>query len=272
MGLSTSALRVLSLVIPPSQQFANASDLLRETGLTNEALSDAVDELEERGAVKPLRGGEHDMPGVTLRFSAIQTTVDGRRLYRECAMDGDKNGTGNREVKTLDKLVFISHKETDELIADLLVDYIQTATGLSDGQILCSSVTGHKLTFGTTIAQQLRDGVHTSVVLVALLTPDCLDRSKWVLFELGAAWGMRKLIVPVLGPGLSSQDLPGPLSDSRAIKIDGNHAATDLTAAINEICVSLSIQVNTSEKVQSKQQKFVEAYRLWKSAHSTANP
>jgi hypothetical protein len=55
-------------------------------------------------------------------------------------------------------------------------------------------------------------------VVLALLTPGSVD-SKWVLHEIGAAWAMQKLIIPVVSQRDILNKMPIPLQDTQAIEL-----------------------------------------------------
>lgn len=48
--------------------------------------------------------------------------------------------------------------------------------------------------------------------MIGILTPHSLE-SGWVMFELGAAWGSVKTVLPVVA-GVEYEGLPGPLSET----------------------------------------------------------
>ena len=100
--------------------------------------------------------------------------------------------------------IFISHSHADQAIASALVDYLFAALEVENNDIRCTSVPGFMLPPGVNIETQLRNDIQGEIALIALLTQNAL-RSQWVLFELGAAWGMNKLVIPILGPGVSSR-------------------------------------------------------------------
>ena len=165
----------------------------------------------------------------------------------------------NIKAQTMNKLIFISHKETDVVIASKLVDYLLAALEVSDEEVLCTSVPGHQLAFGMSIPEQLRDGLSTSTAIIGLLTQDSI-KSSWVTFELGAAWGLKKMVVPLLGPGLVYGDLPGPLSNSPAVQISKDDAMNRLSDAVKQISESLSIGQKSGGKAQARLQDFVSAF------------
>jgi hypothetical protein len=64
----------------------------------------------------------------------------------------------------------------------------------------------------------MRQDLADSELVIGVITLDSL-RSGYVLHELGAAWGLKKWIVPLLGPGVDFSDVPDPLKERIAISI-----------------------------------------------------
>lgn len=170
----------------------------------------------------------------------------------------------------MQRLVFISHKESDQEIATLLVDFLLSALDLNDEEVRCTSVPGHQLPFGISIAQQLQNDLNTSTALIALITTDSL-RSTWVLFELGASWAMGKLIVPILGPGLTYQHLPGPLTNYPGVQITAENASARLRDAVKQIAVIFGISEKTGGKTEAKLKKFIVTFETWRSTSQTTS-
>jgi Sulfatase-modifying factor enzyme 1 len=171
---------------------------------------------------------------------------------------------------TQQRKIFVSHKEADQRIASILVDFILTAISIEDGDILCTSVPGHQLPFGKSIAEVLRDNLTMSAALIALLTSESL-RSTWVLFELGSAWAMGKIVVPILGPGLDLSNLPGPLTNYPCINILAQDAPYRLKDAVKQIAVALDVVEKTGGKPDAKLNSFLSEFRGW-TADVAANP
>jgi hypothetical protein len=93
--------------------------------------------------------------------------------------------------------IFISHSEKDKKIAERLVTLIQSAFKLPVAAIRCTSVDGYMLPIGIPIEQRLQHEIFDARVFIALLTLNSL-RSPWVLMELGARWGAKKQVFPLL--------------------------------------------------------------------------
>lgn len=156
--------------------------------------------------------------------------------------------------------VFISHSEKDEKIAESLISYLQSALPLVDDDIRCTSVPGHKFPFGKSIAEILRDDLALAPTLIVLVTGESIN-STWVMFELGAAWGLKKDIVPILSPGIQIKDLPSLLSNVTCILIEKPDASSRLSGLVNQLSTTLKLQPKLGEKTQANLEKFVNLFR-----------
>lgn len=112
--------------------------------------------------------------------------------------------------------VFISHSSADKYVAEAFVNLIRASLRLAARDIRCTSVDGYRLPGGADAADQLRQEVFESEVFVALLSPTSIA-SMFVMFELGARWGARKHLIPVLVRGLVPSALKPPLSAIHAV-------------------------------------------------------
>jgi hypothetical protein len=162
---------------------------------------------------------------------------------------------------SMDTKIFISHKHSDENIASALVDLLTSALEVSDSQIRCTSVPGHQLPFGRTIAQQLKEDISASSGVIIIATQGSLT-SKWVLFELGASWALGKILIPILGPGLNPGDLPGPVSEYPCVKIDGLDASIRLRDALSQMASVLGMSEKSGGKAEAKLNEFINAFRV----------
>ena len=105
-------------------------------------------------------------------------------------------------------LVLISHSSKDVGLATALIELLRAGLGLLATQIRCSSVDGYRLPAGVDTDAQLRKEVADAGVLVGLLTPNSLS-STYVLFELGARWGIERPMIPLLA-GVTPEEMRGP--------------------------------------------------------------
>lgn len=109
--------------------------------------------------------------------------------------------------------LFISHVSADEEIASILKEYIESI--FLNATVF---VSGTDLVGGQVWMERLREALHDTTAIVALVTPRSLQ-SKWVLFEAGAGFVSRRTI-PVITEGLSIVDVGPPLSLLQARHID----------------------------------------------------
>ena len=166
--------------------------------------------------------------------------------------------------------IFISHSHSDGHIASDLVDFLMAALTIESKEIRCTSVPGHQLPFGISIGEQLKGDLNKTTGVIALITKDSL-RSTWMLFELGSVWATEKLVVPILGPGLNYDNLPGPLKNYPGVRIDDQNPSYRMTDVINQLASNLSIQPETNARRDAKLNRFISAFKKWKPRDDQAN-
>src|SRR5437868_10620610 len=100
-----------------------------------------------------------------------------------------KEERGERAARTQYR-VFVSHATADKWLATTFCEKIEAA-GASTFR------DDRDINGGDDIPEEIRTQIKQSRELVVLLTPESADRP-CVLLEVGAAWGWRRRIVPVL--------------------------------------------------------------------------
>jgi len=160
-------------------------------------------------------------------------------------------------------MIFVSHKESDADVAGALVQFLRSCIDIPENKIRCTSVPGYQLPFGTTVSGQLKKDLDSSNAVFVLLTSASLQ-SPWVLFELGASWALGKVIVPILGAGVSLSDLPGPLKEYQAIRADDTNAAARLRDAITQVSQELEINEKGGGGAQKALDTLLDVLRSWK--------
>jgi hypothetical protein len=118
----------------------------------------------------------------------------------------DRKTPKARGGRTMNPAIFISHSSRDKRFAKEVIHLLESCFVIPEGSILCTSVEGYRLESGATIPIGLRRALEHSYAVVGAITKKGL-KSDWVLFELGAAWGIKKKLALLL-LGLSHEDLP----------------------------------------------------------------
>ena len=161
--------------------------------------------------------------------------------------------------------IFISHSHSDEAIAFKLVDFLLAALELKEKEILCTSNPDQGLSYSSSsITDQLKNQLKNSEALIVLITADSLH-SAWIPFEAGSFWTTDKPIIPILGPGLTQNDLPGPLKSFLSIPIEVRDVEDRLNNAIKQIAKSLNLQQEVTRRRNYKLQEFSSALKAWQS-------
>jgi hypothetical protein len=144
--------------------------------------------------------------------------------------------------------VFISHSSEDVALAEHLVDLLRVALRLSTKDIRCTSVEGCRLPGGVDTNKHLRDEILAATIFIGLITEAGLT-SAYVLFELGARWGAKKQLIPLLAAGISPDILQAPLSGLSALSCG---SPSDLDQLLYQASEALSIQLEPTSVYQSK--------------------
>jgi len=108
--------------------------------------------------------------------------------------------------------VFVSYAMEDTFYAMELINSLNQSPKLR-------VVTSDKISAGENWSSKFKRKLSESDFFIILLSPTSVN-SKWLLFELGAAWGLKKNIVTVTTSPDVINKLPVSLSDYRVIDLD----------------------------------------------------
>jgi len=142
-----------------------------------------------------------------------------------------KGSTSTETTMLSSQRIFISHAGADAEIARRLIHLIKAGLEAPTGSVRCTSVDGYALDGGDDAAEVLRENLRVCSVVLGVLTEASIS-SCYVLMELGAAWAFKKRAIPLIGPGISFSDIPGPFKDIHALKKDDDAGMSSLIATL----------------------------------------
>ena len=148
--------------------------------------------------------------------------------------------------------IFISHSSSDIEKVEILIGILRSALNLGQKQIRCTSVPGYKLTGGTSTDETLRQEIVDCKVFIGVLTENSII-STYVLFELGARWGLKKPMKPIVCEPSLSNVVKGPLTGLHCLN---GLITTDVIQLVEECAGILEIQPSTSDVYLAEAEKF----------------
>lgn len=150
--------------------------------------------------------------------------------------------------------IFISHSNQDKKFVQALIDLLKTAFTLKSKDILCTSVPGHKLPGGADTEEALLDLLGKAQLLIGLLTPASLE-SSYVLFELGARWGLKKSLISLVGCGTKMHHIKEPLKSKNSLNATDED---DLHQLIEDVAKCLQQKSEPPSVYNGKIRRLVE--------------
>jgi hypothetical protein len=152
--------------------------------------------------------------------------------------------------------VFISHCVADDALASAVADCLVGATSLNADEVRCTSSLAYRLPAGRDFAQTLREDIGDDSVVIGLITRHTLA-SSWVLFELGAAWGARKKIIPIVTDEVDVKPLPSPVSGRDIARVT---AIRDVAQFIDEVSFMVNVTPRAVAQIAEAIDKLIAAH------------
>lgn len=150
--------------------------------------------------------------------------------------------------------IFVSHSSKDIEIVRRILDLIEAALLVEPGDIRCTSLPGYKLSGGDRTSDRVRAEIDQAAVLLAIITRKSFA-SAWVLFEMGARWGLGKRILPLLGPGIEASVLHGPVQDLNAFSCS---VKADLEQMLGDLARFLALDLRSRGHYEKALQSVLE--------------
>jgi hypothetical protein len=158
--------------------------------------------------------------------------------------------------------VFVSHSGADARLTELLVDFLRTALTLRGKEIRATSVEGSRLQGGADTQDKLREELLAAPVFLGLISSRSFT-SAYVLFELGARWGAKKHILPLLAPGTDASILRGPIANTNALRCY-------VPAQMHQLVAELGEQLNRPVEPAAAYQSKLEALTFYREPEPAA--
>jgi hypothetical protein len=108
--------------------------------------------------------------------------------------------------------VFVSHATADKWLATVICEKLESVgvTTFRDDR----DING-----GDDIPEEIRDAINDCNELLVVLTPESVDRP-WVLFEVGAAWGRKKMRITAVLCHVTADRIPDLIKSKKAVPIN----------------------------------------------------
>lgn len=187
------------------------------------------------------------------RLVALKSRSDARGSSADDGTDDEGHSVARREgLEDFFVRVFISHSRNDEELVKHFVELLGSAWVFHDDQIRCTSVPGHSLAIGDMTAATLRADLRECDLVIGIMTPASV-RSPWVLFELGAAWGLAKHSALLLSPDVAYTDIEGPFSGQHHARLADE---PQLVKFLEDQARALDWRRRSADKLSSAARRF----------------
>jgi hypothetical protein len=161
--------------------------------------------------------------------------------------------------------IFISHRHKDKSVASKLIDLLETAFHVDPSQIRCTSVPGYKLQVGAQSADSLKTDLNGAEIVMGLIGRDTA-KSDYVLFELGASWGLGKPTFPLRIAGATFDHVPEVLREKSSLLLEDVAQCLQLVEDVGRV----SSLPRKGDSVRSRAAVHAQAKRLAAAAHAAA--
>ena len=197
-------------------------------------------------------------------FSAgtdVDYIADLKLLRSKLQMELEKNESYvERNADDKKNKVFISHSTKDSEYVKTFVNLLEDI-GLSEDEIVCSSISGYGIPLGEDIYDWLSSQFQEFNLHVIFMLSNNYYQSVACLNEMGAAWVLKQKYDSVLLPNFDFVQIKGAINPNKiGIKLDSN--ADELNHRLNELKDNLieefSLRAISATKWERHRNEFVE--------------
>jgi hypothetical protein len=152
--------------------------------------------------------------------------------------------------------IFISHRHKDEEVVRAFVGVLESAFDLRSDDLRCTSLQPYDLKPGDKTSEKLRADIEGAKLVIGMIGPDTSE-SEYVLFELGASWGLGVPIFPLLIGKASHVHVPGPFKERHSVSLCEERDCHQLVDDIADK-TTLKRRTRASGSISSAIKKLVE--------------
>lgn len=157
------------------------------------------------------------IPNFVAAFHCFWLTGTEGRAIEQLAAELDDAITAHQARRP--PRIFLSHRHKDQELARKLIDLLESAFVTSATDIRCTSVPGYKLPVGAQSTESLQKDLNGAEIVMGLIGPGTAA-SEYVLFELGASWGLRKPTFPLRLAGATYENVPEVLREKSSLLLE----------------------------------------------------
>lgn len=193
------------------------------------------EDAELRGIIRELcQEGYMNVKWASNRPYAV-TLNNSARIYGEQLAEYEaQKVVCHLQEKKVNPIIFISHRSTDKVIANMIVDFF-TGTGIPRDKVFCSSLPGNDI--NEKISAEVKTALKCSVVNIAILSHDYYQ-SAYCLNEAGVLWYEDVPVIPIALPEISSNNMFGFLnSEYKLRRLDSD---TDISYIYDTVSEAVS--------------------------------
>jgi len=157
---------------------------------------------------------QDQIPNLVSAFHCFWLLGDSHTAIRKLAADLHGAIKTHREAQP--PRIFVSHRHKDVRVARKLIALLRSAFHIAARDIRCTSVPGYTLAVGSQSSDSLRTDLNGAEIVMGLVGPDTSE-SDYVLFELGASWGLPKPTFPLRIRGATFRQVPEVLREKSSL-------------------------------------------------------
>ncbi|MCB2313628.1 toll/interleukin-1 receptor domain-containing protein [Clostridium tagluense] len=174
------------------------------------------------------------------------------------------NENGGKSMK-----IFISHSEKDSNLVRFLINLLEGMGVKKDKEhIFCSSYIGFGVDCGEDILKFIKEEFKREEIIVLYVITKNFLNSKACLCEMGGAWVLSKLFIPLVMPSASFDDIKGTLLNPsvKGLKLDDYMQIDEL---MQKITKEFGI-VQDYQKWGNAKNEFIQNFNLIKSQYESS--